>query len=337
MAARGNAPSVLNVQSATIPSTAPESGLIARGPRARRPLPVAPHFDVRVQPGCLTDGRFALRIGRCPGAPGKCTVHATHRLSPRKGSVMIPKILCHRHRHRHRQRRFPGRLGILLTIGFCALPLVPLRSPAAAVSSNIKLDATDLSHPLTLDQNGNRLAMPTQSHPVVLGSGVTPSYVAYPLDGDDVSTQEFPSVSTGPAKAGQTTGPLHFNAVMQQKLDAELAQYGQASVHTPTNTYLVKPLAPMFTPLAGTADTTGSTTIWLANQAKPSLTSRTPGATTPATSPATPPSTTTTTTTATTQATGPGAGSQYHRRDQPGAAQGPGEPVHVQERASWST
>ena len=84
---------------------------------------------------------------------------------------------------------------------------------------------------------------------------------------------------------------------MQQKLDAELAQYGQTSVRTPTATYLVKPLAPMFTPLAGTSDTTGAT-VWLANQAKAKPTPH-KQATTAASSPAAAPSTTTTTTSTT--------------------------------------
>jgi hypothetical protein len=173
---------------------------------------------------------------------------------------MISMILRQRH------RRFQSRLGIMLAIGFSALPLAPQQLHAAAVASAIKLDADDLSQPLMLDQNGNRVAMPTTGHPVVLGSGVMPSYIAYTVDGDDSLPKDFPAVSTVAAKAGQTTGPLHFNAVMQQKLNAELAQYGQTSVRTPTATYLVKPLAPMFTPLAGTSDTTGAT-VWLANQA----------------------------------------------------------------------
>jgi hypothetical protein len=184
------------------------------------------------------------------------------RQFPRKGSVMIPMVFRRRHQH------FQGRLGILLAIGLSTLLLAPERSPAAAVSSNIKLDADDLSHPLMLDQNGNPVALPTRGHPVVLASGVMPSYVAYTLDGDESVPKNFPAVSTSAASAGKTTGPLHFNALMQQKLDAELAQYGQTSVHTPTTVYLVKPLAPMFTPLAGSADTS-SATIWLANQAKP--------------------------------------------------------------------
>jgi hypothetical protein len=196
---------------------------------------------------------------------------------------------------RRRHCRFQGRLGIVLAIGFSALPLAPQRSPAAAVVSNIKLDADDLSHPLMLDQNGNPVAMPTKGHLVVLASGVTPSYVAYTVDGDDSLPKNFPTLSTGAAKAGQTIGPLHFNAVMQQKLDAELAQYGQTTVRTPTATYLVKPLAPMFTPLAGTSDTTGAT-VWLANQAKATPHKQ---ATTATSSPAAAPSTTTTTTSAT--------------------------------------
>jgi hypothetical protein len=200
---------------------------------------------------------------------------------------------------RRRQRRFQGRLGVLLAIGLGALPLVAEPSPAAAVSSNIKLDADDLSHPLMLDQNGNSVAMPTRGHSVVLASGVTPSYVAYTVDGDDSLPKNFPAVHTGSASTGQNTGPLHFNAVMQQRLDAELAQYGQTSVHTPTTTYLVRPLAPMFTPLGGTADTSGAT-VWLANQAKP--TPHKPTTTAPSSATATTTKTTTSTSTSQPQA-----------------------------------
>ncbi len=197
---------------------------------------------------------------------------------------MIPMIF-------RRRRPFEGRLGIVLAIGFSALPLAPRRLPAAAVASNIKLDADSLSHPVMLDQNGNRVAMPTRGHPVVLASGVAPSYVVYRLDGDESLPKDFPVISPGAARAGQTTGPLHFNAVMQQKLDAELAQYGETSVRTPAATYLVRPLAPMFTPLAGTSDTSGET-VWLANQAKATPHKQ-------ATTAASSPSTATTTTSAT--------------------------------------
>jgi hypothetical protein len=224
---------------------------------------------------------------------------------------MIPMSFRRRHRH----RRFQGRLGIVLAIGISisALPLTPRRSPAAAVASNIKLGADDLSHPLMLDQNGNRVAMPTRGHPVVLASGVTPSYVAYRLDGDESLPRNFPTVSAGAARTGQTTGPLHFNAVMRQKLDAELAQYGETSVRTPAATYLVKPLAPMFTPLAGTSDTTGAT-VWLANQAR--ATPRKQATTAAASSPAA------TTTTTTTSTSSPQPQSQVLAPSTPGATSG---------------
>ena len=203
-----------------------------------RPLPVAPHIDVAFNPVKSVPGNQKPHagVGRGEGlaSTDRHTAVSKEGLRDDPDDFSSPS---------------PSPLSFSRPPGHCAgdrlraLPLGPQRSPAAAVASNIKLDADDLRHPLMLDQNGNRVAMPTRGHPVVLASGVTPSYVAYTLDGDGSLPKNFPTVSTGAARAGQTTGPLHFNAVMQQKLDAELAQYGQTSVRTPTATYLVKPLA----------------------------------------------------------------------------------------------
>src|SRR4029079_5011535 len=121
----------------------------------------------------------------------------------------------------------------------------PWQSRGSQVAS-IKLDADDLT-PIVLDQNGARVPMPTQqSCAWPLPAGTVPSYVAYTVDSDDSVPQGFPTVYTGAAKPGKTTGPLRLDAVVQGKLDQNLAEHGKVAVHTPNGTYLVKPLASVF-------------------------------------------------------------------------------------------
>ena len=140
-------------------------------------------------------------------------------------------------------------------------PATPGQSHASQVAS-IKLDADDLT-PIVLDQNGARVPMPTKhSGPVTLPAGTVPSYVAYTVDGDDSVPQGFPAVYTGAAKPGKTTGPLRLDAVVQGKLDQDLAQHGKVAVHTPNGTYLVKPLASVFGSNAVGGSSTGQ--AWLA-------------------------------------------------------------------------
>ena len=142
-------------------------------------------------------------------------------------------------------RLSPSRRGLVLALGVGLSLASPWQSHASQVAS-IKLDADDLT-PIVLDQNGARVPMPTKhSGPVTLPAGTVPSYVAYTVDSDDSVPQGFPAVYTGAAKAGRTTGPLRLDAVVQGKLDQDLAQYGKVAVHTPNGTYLVKPLAPVF-------------------------------------------------------------------------------------------
>jgi hypothetical protein len=163
------------------------------------------------------------------------------------------------------RHRFRCRLGLVLAVGV-GLP-TPSRSLAAPVTSDIKLDADDLSQPIVLDQSGKVLALPSKQHPgsLILANGVTPSYAAYTVDSDDSLPKGIPTVDTGSAKAGQTTGPLHLDAMVKAELDQELAQYGMAFLSTPSKTYLVKPLAPLFGSTSGTTDTTAQ--AWLAEQA----------------------------------------------------------------------
>jgi hypothetical protein len=173
-------------------------------------------------------------------------------------------------------------MALIIVVGVALL--APCRSLAAALTSNIKLDADDLNQPMILYQNGKALVLPSRQHPgpVILASGATPSYVAYTVDSDDSLPKGIPTVDTGSAKAGQTTGPLHLDAMVKARLDQELAQNSVVSVHTPSETYLVKPLASPFGSTSGTTDTT--TKIWLAAQATSvSGTSKKP---TPASSPA---------------------------------------------------
>ena len=109
--------------------------------------------------------------------------------------------------------------------------------------------------------------MPTQGHtgPVVLPSGSIPSYLVYRVDSDDSLPKGFPTVATGPAKAGRTTGPLHLDAAVKAQLDQALAQDGKVAVYNGKNTLLVKPFAPLFGS-AGAGDN-GTTLTWLASQA----------------------------------------------------------------------
>jgi hypothetical protein len=56
--------------------------------------------------------------------------------------------------------------------------------------------------------------------------------------------------------------------MVKAKLDLELAQNSMVSVHTPSYTYLVTPLAPVFGSTSGTTDTAAH--VWLASQANSS-------------------------------------------------------------------
>src|SRR4051812_49617228 len=159
-------------------------------------------------------------------------------------------------------RRVPSRRGLVLALGVGLSLASPWRSPASQVTS-IKLDADDLT-PIVLDQNGARVPMPTKhSGPIPLPAGTVPSYVAYTVDGDDHVPKGFPTVYTGAAKAGKTSGPLRLDSIVQGKLDQELANNGKVAVHTPHGTYLVKPLASVFGDNAVGGSSTGR--AWLAN------------------------------------------------------------------------
>ena len=72
-----------------------------------------------------------------------------------------------------------------------------------------------------------------------------------------------PAVYTDAAKSGKTSGPHHLDAVVQGKLDQDLSQYGKVAMHTPNGTYLVKPLASVFSNAAG-GSSTGQ--AWLATR-----------------------------------------------------------------------
>lgn len=154
-------------------------------------------------------------------------------------------------------------VGVIVSLGSVAAP----PAQAAQVASKFQLDADDMNQALVLDQNGRRIALPTRAHPgaVALPSGSVPSYLVYPVDSDDSVPKNFPTVKTGPAKAGQTTGPLHLDAAVKTQLDQALAQNGQVAVYTGKHTHLVELIAPLF----GSAGTggEGTTLIWLAYQA----------------------------------------------------------------------
>ena len=154
--------------------------------------------------------------------------------------------------------RWPGAWASLPRLsGSLVLRKLPRRS---------KLDADELNHPILLDQNGQTIRFPTnqQSGPVSLTDGALPSYVAYQLDSDDPPPKGFPTVVSGSGKSDQTgTGPLHLVAPVKAQLDQTLAKDGQAAVYNGQNTYLVKPLPPLF----GTTASPGGTTLaWIASQ-----------------------------------------------------------------------
>ena len=74
----------------------------------------------------------------------------------------------------------------------------------------------------------------------------------------------FPTVDSGSAKSDQTgTGPLHLDSLIKAQLDQTLAKDGQAAVYNGQDTYLVKPLPPLF----GTRASAGGTALaWIASQ-----------------------------------------------------------------------
>jgi PEP-CTERM motif len=155
---------------------------------------------------------------------------------------------------------------LALGLSLALAPAVLWQSRAAQVASTIKLDAEELDHPILLDQNGHTIQFPTkhQSGPVRLTEGALPSYVAYQLDSSDSLPKGFPTVVSGSAKSDQMgTGPLHLDSPVKTLLDQTLAKDGQAAVYNGQNTYVVKPLPPLF----GTTASWGGTTLaWIASQ-----------------------------------------------------------------------
>ena len=134
-------------------------------------------------------------------------------------------------------------------LGLGLAPAAPRQSRASQIASPIKLDAEDLDHPIVLDQNGQTIQLPTkqQSGPVVLTDGAVPSYIAYQVGGDDSLPKGFPTVDSGSANSNQTTtGPLHLDALVKAQLDQTLAKDGRAAVYNGQDTYLVKPIPPLF-------------------------------------------------------------------------------------------
>jgi hypothetical protein len=189
------------------------------------------------------------------------------------------------HRRNHGRRR-PGHLGLLrlclkliaVVVAFFSLCLIFSLEPitgrvhASQVTSNIKLDADDLNHPLLLDQNGQLIRLPTAQHPgpVVMPAGAVATYIGYTLDSDDPKTTGLPTVQGDLANAPRTVGPLHFDPLDISQLNAALAHSGQAIVHTTDNTnVLVESIASFFGPNGTGSGTTGtsSTLAWLATQA----------------------------------------------------------------------
>jgi len=138
-------------------------------------------------------------------------------------------------------------------------PSAVWQSRAAQIASTIKLDAEELDHPILLDQNGQTIQLSAKQR-----SGSVPSYIAYQFDGGDSLPKGFPSVVADSANSNQTTtGPLHLDAAVKSQLDQTLAKDGRAAVYTGENTYLVKPVSPLF---GATGSLGGSTLAWLVSQ-----------------------------------------------------------------------
>lgn len=177
-------------------------------------------------------------------------------------------------------RRASLRRGLALALA-AGVSLAPSPKARAAQVASVKVDAAGIT-PIILDQDGARLPLPTRrSGPVTLPAGSMPTYAAYPLRRFDSLTRDFPTVYSEGARAGKRTGPLHLDAIVQGKLDHELAKYGKSAVHTREGTYVVKPLAPVF----GGVGSGGSSParIWLANASPAnSKTSTSTGSTTEA-------------------------------------------------------
>jgi hypothetical protein len=145
----------------------------------------------------------------------------------------------------------------LTTLGLgLALGWTPSAPDAATAPGRIKLDNDDLKRPIVLDQNGQWVRSQGAA------GGSAPTYVGFPVDRNTSTLSGFTSINTGPRVAGQTVGPLHLTADTRGRLDAALAQDGQALVQTANQTLLVKP-AGAFT----SADGQSRASAWLSAQA----------------------------------------------------------------------
>ncbi len=155
----------------------------------------------------------------------------------------------------HRWRATSLALGLAMGLAPSAL----WQSRAAQIASTIKFDAEELDHPILLDQNGQTIQLATKQQ-----SGAVPSYLAYQFDGGDSLPKGFPTVVSESANSNQTTtGPLRLDALVKAQLDQTLANDGRAAVYTGQDTYLVKPIPPLF---GATGSLGGATLAWLASQ-----------------------------------------------------------------------
>jgi hypothetical protein len=137
--------------------------------------------------------------------------------------------------------------------------VVPCQSRATQIASAIKLDAENLDQPIVLDQNGQTIRLSAKQQ-----YGAVPSYLVYQFDGSDSLPKGFPTVVSESATSNQTTtGPLNLDALVKAQLDQTLVKDGRAAVYTGHNTYLVKPIPPLF---GATGSSGGTTLAWLASQ-----------------------------------------------------------------------
>lgn len=159
---------------------------------------------------------------------------------------------------------------LALGLGLGLVSLAPWQSRAAQLASTIKLDEVSLGHPILLDQSGQTIQLTTDQNQ---HSDAIPSYVAYQINGSNSLPNGFPKVVTESTSSNQTAAdPLHLDALTKAELNQMLAKDGRAAVYTGQDTYLVKPIPPLF---GTTGSLSGITLAWLASERSASSSSAT--------------------------------------------------------------
>jgi hypothetical protein len=103
------------------------------------------------------------------------------------------------------------------------------------------LTSEDLAGRMVLDQTGAQIQLPSAGdrHPA-LAQGVTPTYLAIPLDGGEHLPISIPTIETGSQQGENPVGPLNFDTLVKTNLDTTLATSRLVEVNTPSKNYLVE-------------------------------------------------------------------------------------------------